>query len=173
MKLLKALPRPLFILNYYAYLVMAVIIVLLAVALLASDGLSLFDLVVLLGLIAVFGLGWWFLHPQESADLPAAFQTAHESERSYPYTLLAFESEYCPICMTMGRQQLTQLEAKQPDSLKIYRVSVNKDPGQSLFRQFDGRATPTYVLLDADHKVLMEWPLVLPIERILYAVRTA
>ncbi len=169
-RLLRKIPRPLFIVNYYAYPIMAALVVLVSAAVLNSNGVSLLGLGVPVLVVLVFSLIWWRLHARQSADLPTtANDSLPEIWRSQPYTLLAFESEYCPVCMTMARQ-VSRLEVMPLDSLKIYKVSVNKDPGRNWFEMFDGRATPTYVLLNSEGQVVMDWSLVLPVERILYAV---
>ncbi len=167
---LRKIPRPLFILNYYAYPIMAGMVVLVSVVLLSSNGMSLPEVGIPVLIVLILSLVWWRLHAHQSADLPATTEAmSAEVWRSQPYTLLAFESEYCPVCMTMERQ-VSRLEDLQIEALKIFKVSIHKEPGHKWFQQFDGRATPTYVLLNAEGQVVMDWPVVLPVERIHYAV---
>jgi thioredoxin-related protein len=168
--MLKKIPRPLFLIDHFFYPILVVIVVLVAYAALNADGLSLGDAAILLALIAIFAVLWWRFHLRQSKNLPVnATAMLREIKHTHKHVLLAFESEYCPKCMAMGGQ-VARLEKSQPKDLKIYRVSVNREPGRTLFVQFDGRITPTYVLLDPKGNLVNEWPLVLPAQRVLYAV---
>jgi thioredoxin-related protein len=168
--MLKKIPRPLFVIDHFFYPILAVIITVLVFARLNADGLSLGDAAALVALIAIFGLVWWLLRPRQTKNLPVnAISFMREVKHSHKHALLAFESEYCPKCMVLGGQVL-RLEKSHPKDLKIYRLSVNREPGRTLFDQFDGRITPTYVLVDSKGNVVMEWPLILPANRVMYAV---
>jgi thioredoxin-related protein len=83
--------------------------------------------------------------------------------------MVALESEFCLSSTTVGAR-LSALEAAHPDKFQIYALSIFKEPGKRLFKQYKGRVTPTYVLLDPRGKVVMNWPLVLPVEKVSYAV---
>ncbi len=168
--MLKRIPRPLFLIDHFFYPILAVVVVLIAYAVLNADGLSLGDVAILVALAAIFVLVWWRFHLRQSDSVPVnAVALMREIKHSHKHALLAFESEYCPKCMTLGAQ-VHRIEKTQNKDLRIYRLSVNKEPGRALFKQFDGRITPTYVLLDSKGNVIMDWPLILPAERVLYAV---
>ncbi len=169
--MLKRIPRPLFLINYFFYPILAVIVVLVVFFRLNADNdLSLEDLGILAALVALFALVWWRFHAQQSKGLPVnATAMMREIKHNHKYALLAFESEFCPACMTMG-VQVSRIENSKPKELTIYRLSVNREPGHSLARQFDVRATPTYILVDPKGSIIMDWPIVLPAQRILYAV---
>src|SRR5204862_823777 len=139
----------LFLIDHFFYPILAVVVMLIAYAVLNNaDGLSIGDAAILLALVAIFALLWWRFHLRESKNLPVnATAFMREIKHSHKHTLLAFESEFCPKCMTLSGQ-VKRLEKSHPKDLRIYRVSVNKEPGRSLFNQFDGRITPTYVLVD-------------------------
>jgi thioredoxin-related protein len=167
--MLKRIPRQVFLVNFYGYIVVAVMVVVAALFLLSSDDLYALDLVILAALVIGAGLLWWQFHPRLNVGVPdAADDLRAQIRRSGQHTLLAFESEYCPMCMTIG-SRVTQLESVE--GLRVYRLSVNSEPGQTLFREYDGRLTPTYVLLGPHGERLQEWVIALPVERILYAVR--
>ncbi len=169
--MLKKIPRPLFLIDHFFYPILAVVVVLIVYSALNRDGFSLGDLAILAALVAIFAAVWWRFHPRQSKHLPVnAVAMTREIKHSHKYVLLAFESEYCPKCMAMG-WQVSRLENSQTKDLKIYRLSVNKEPGRTLFEQYDGRITPTYILVDSRGNTVMEWPLVLPAERVLYAVK--
>lgn len=169
-QVLRKVPRPLFILNYYAYPIIMAMFILVSVTLLSRNGLTLSEILILIVIMLILGLVWWRLHARPSADLPTTTNARlDELWRAQPYTLLAFESEYCPVSMAMERQ-VSRLKDLQLKDLKIYKVSIHKEPGRKWFQQFDGRATPSYILLNNEGQVVMDWPLVLPVERIHYAV---
>ncbi len=170
--MLRKIPRAFFIPDRFAYPILAVLVVLVLLLIFASspDGLTLADLGILVVLIAVFALVWWRFHARQSHNVPVnATALLRAIKHSHKPALIAFESEYCPKCMVLGRQ-LSRLSDMQLKNMTIYHLSVNKEPGRTLFTQFDGRITPTYALLDAKGNLLEEWPLILPVDRVVYAV---
>jgi thioredoxin-related protein len=168
--MLKKIPRPLFLIDHFFYPILAIVVVLIVETLLGVDGLSLGDLAILVALVALFALVWWRFHFRESKNLPVnATALMREIKHSHKHALLAFESEFCPKSLALGGQVM-RLEKGHPKDFRIYRISVNKEPGRTLFQQFDGRITPTYVLVDTKGDVVKKWSLLLPAERVLYAV---
>lgn len=167
--MLKKLPRQVWLVGIYGYVVVAVVVVLVALVLLTQDNVSWLDVGLVVSVVALFTLVWWRAHPRLSVNVPPTggdllWQIGHSGK----YTLLAFESEYCAMCMTVGARVDHLSEV---DGLDVYRLSVNSEPGRSLFHQYDGRMTPTYVLVNPRGERVQEWVVALPIERILYAVR--
>jgi hypothetical protein len=167
--MLKKIPRQVWLVNIYGYFVVAAVVVLVALVLLTQDDVSWLDVGLVVGVVAAFALVWQRLHPRLSVNVPpTGGDLLWKMGHSGHYTLLAFESEYCPMCMAVG-PRVAQLETV--DGLDVYRLSVNREPGRSLFRQYEGRMTPTYVLVDPHGERIQEWIVALPIERILYTVR--
>lgn len=170
--MLKRIPRALFIPDRFAYPILASLVVLVLLIVFASspDGLTVTDLAILVVLIAVFALVWWRFHARQNRNLPVnATALLRAIKHSHKPALIAFESEYCPKCMVLGRQ-LSRLSDMQIQNMTIYHLSVNREPGRTLFAQFDGRITPTYALVDAKGNLIDEWPLILPIDRVIYSV---
>jgi thioredoxin-related protein len=170
--MLRKIPRALFFPDRFAYPILAVLIVLLLFLAFANsaDGLTLADLGILIGLTALFVLVWWRFHARPSHNLPVnATALLRAIKHSHKPALIAFESEYCPKCMVLGRQ-LSRLSDMHLQHMTIYHLSINKEPGRALFQQFDGRITPTYALVDEKGNLIEEWPLILPIDRVVYSV---
>jgi len=169
--MLKKIPRQIWIINIYGYFLVAGAVVITTVLLLNGDHLGTVDMLILVAVLAVLGAIWWRFHPRLNQIKPEQAPTFRDQlNNSATYSLLAFESEYCPFCMTIGGQ-VERLQ--NVDGLTVYRLSVTKEPGQSLYRDLDGRLTPTYFLLDRRGKLVQEWPIVLPVERIVYEVNRA
>lgn len=166
--MLKKLPRPLFIVYHYAYPILATIVVLVAFALLNADGLNLVELGVLIALIGVFVLIWWLFRTRQRKDTPVnATALLRAVRHSHKHALLVFESEFCVTSMLLRRQG-SFLERMRPRPLETYRLSVNREPGRTLFAQYDGRITPTYILIDPQGNVVVRSALVLRKDRVLY-----
>jgi thioredoxin-related protein len=166
----KKLPRPLSMTGAFLYPVMAAIIILVLLFVLAADELSLADWGILILAGALMFLIWWRFHARPSKEVPLnATSFIREAKHSHKYTLIALESEYCPNCM-ISEPRVKRLEENPPPNLKVYRVTIQREPGRSLFKQFGGRMTPTYVLLDRHGEVVEDWVLALPVERVMYAV---
>ena len=170
--MLKKLPRPLFIVDHFFYPILAALIVLVLLLVFANspDGVSLADLAILVALIAIFALVWWRFHARQQANVPVnATALLRAIKHSHKPSLIAFESEYCPKCMVLGRQ-VSRLSEMHLKNMNIYHLSVNKEPGRELFKQFDGRITPTYALVDEKGNLIEDWPLILPVDRVVYTV---
>jgi thioredoxin-related protein len=166
--MLKKLPRPLFIVYHYSYLILAAIVVLIAFALLNSDGLTLLELVILAAVIGLFVLVWWLFRTRQRKDTPVnATALLRAVKHSHKPALLVFESEFCVTSMLLKRQG-SFLERMRPRPLEVYRVSVNREPGRALFKQYDGRITPTYILIDPQGNVIVRSALVLRKDSIMY-----
>jgi thioredoxin-related protein len=166
--MLKKLPRPLFVVYHYAYPILAAIVVLIALALLNADGLNLIEVVILAVLIGLFVLGWWLFHTRQGKDTPVnATALLRAVRHSHKPALLVFESEFCVTSMLLKRQG-SFLEKMRPRTLEIYHLSVNREPGRTLFRQYDGRITPTYVLIDPQGNVVVRSTLVLRKDSVMY-----
>ncbi len=166
--MLKKIPRPFFwVLNSFALIPLALIILIIVYAVRnAADGMTLIDWVVLVALAVLMGLLWWLLHARAASGLPVnATALLRAVKHSHKYALLAFESEFCPLSMTLGRQA-NRLEKHHPKDLVVYRLSVNREPGRALFAQYNGRATPTYILIDHNGELVKEWTFVLPARRV-------
>jgi thioredoxin-related protein len=170
--MLRKLPRALFIPDRFAYPILSALIVLVLLLIFANspDGLTVADLGILIGVIAVLALVWWRFHARPTRNVPInATALLRAIKHSHKPALIAFESEYCPKCMILGRQ-LSRLNDMQLQNMTIYHLSVNKEPGRALFQQFDGRITPTYALVDTKGNLIEEWSLILPIDRVIYSV---
>ncbi len=165
------LPRPLLIpINWFGFITMPIAGVVVLGLLLGLDGFSVFDAVIIGGLIIVSGLLWWRYHARESFNVPQDSQSVMtEIRETGKYAMIAFQSEFC-LSSTQVGQRLKELETNYPAKFQIYEMSILKDPGRELFQGFGGRVTPTYVLLDPRGNVVMDWPLVLPVERVAYTV---
>jgi thioredoxin-related protein len=166
--MLRKLPRQFVFLAIYGYLFAAALIVVAALLLLNTENSLFANLVIMATIMIALGLIWWLRHPRLKPQALDAAGLLREAISKGPYVLLAFESEYCGTCMAISGR-ITQLDNTK--GLKIYRLSVNKEPGRTLFKKYDGRITPTYVLLNDRGEVVQDWPVVLPIDRVLYAVR--
>ncbi len=155
--------------NHFSFIVSAVFVLLLD-ALLGVRGNPVVALLMMPILILLVLMVWTTSHARQSPDVPARTDDFLDRlKQTGKYALLAFESEFCLTSTLVGRQ-LLDLEKAQPEKFQVYSLSVLKDPGKVLFEQFEGRITPTYVLLDDKGNVVMDWPLILPIERVIYAV---
>ncbi len=169
--MLKKIPRPFFIIDHYFYPILAAIIVLIVLLLLNNaDGLSLGDWVILAALVVLFALVWWVLRPRQSKNvLSNATAMMREIRHSHKHALIAFESEFCLKSMLL-RWQAGRLQAMHHKNFTVYRISVNREPGRTLFKQFDGHITPTYVLVDPKGNVVTSSAVLLPKDRVMYAV---
>lgn len=169
---MQRLPLPLRLLvNHYAFIFLPLIPLAILVAILGQNGWSVVDLVILAIAVTAFVLYWATQHARQSDNVPANPQTLMtEIEQSGKYAMLAFESEFCFASTQVGKQ-LNQLEETYPDKFQIYKISILDDPGKDLFKQYEGKVTPTYVLLNPQGQVMMDWPLVLPVERVSYALK--
>ncbi len=168
--MLKSILRSFFVVSRFSYVIFSVLILLIVLIALNVDGLSLGDLGILIVLIAVFGLIWWRLHARESDDLPVnATALLRAAKHSHKHALLVFESEFSLFSMIFG-VSAARLEATQPKDFNVYRVSVIKEPGRTLFSQFEGRLTPAYVLIDPKGNKVGEWTFALPTERVKNAI---
>ncbi len=137
---------------------------------LGVNGFTLLDGAIIAALIVVLVALWWRFHARQSPNVPATGgELLNDISRSGKFAMLAFESEFCLGSTTLGLR-LTELEQKYPDKFQVYSISILKEPGKQLFAQFARRVTPTYVLLDDKGQVVMDFPLVLPVERVIYTV---
>ena len=172
LQMMDRLPTPLRVFfNQYGYISLPLLPFVALIIALIAYGFSLLSLVilmvVLLGLIAF----WVLTHARQTPNAPhSKMSLLEEIKSSGKFAMLAFESEFCLSSTRVG-QQLSELEEHYPKQFQVYSLSVLKDPGKDLFKQYRGRVTPTYVLLDTQGKVVMDWPLVLPVERISYEVK--
>src|SRR5260221_6553712 len=136
----------------------------------SRDGFSPAELLILAVLIVAASVIWALAHARQSANVPdessALFEQIHNSGK---YAMLAFESEFCISSTTVGHR-LAALEATYPDTFQLYSLSIFKTPGKELFEEYKGRATPTFVLVDPDGKMVMNWPLILPIDHVNYEI---
>jgi hypothetical protein len=154
------------------YPMTGVMLLMMAAMLFGGDGWNGGEIltIVALGLVGV--ATWWVLKFRPTPDVPDSAAVLESTLRaSRQYTLLAFESEYCPIC-TASDVYVRRLEAIAEPGLTVLRLSVQREPGRTLFKQHDGRLTPAFVLLGPDGKAVQDWLIVLPIDRVLFAVRT-
>ncbi len=166
----KLLYRLFVIINQYGFLSVPVPALILLAVILGLDGYTLGDGFVIGAAAATLALFWWRFHARQTANVPDNTDALQETiNQNGKYALLAFESEFCLSSTTVG-QRLAKLETMYPEKFQIYSLSVRKDPGKELFQQYEGRVTPTYVLLDPEGKEVMNWPLVLPVDRVTYAV---
>jgi len=169
---MQKLPLPLRILvNHYAILFLPLIPLGILAVILGQNGWSLIDFIILGVVVAAYAFWWWTQHARPNTPVPADnVSLLEEIGQSGKYAMLAFESEFC-FASTMAGKQLSELEAAYPNKFQIYQISILQHPGKELFKQYDGRVTPTYVLLNPEGQVMMDWPLVLPVERVTYAVK--
>lgn len=158
------------IVSRFAYPVVTGFVVLVAAALFSQGGFSLVELLILAGLVGAFVVIWWRFHARQSVNVPDNAPDLLTSIRgSGKYAMLAFESEFCISSMTVG-QRLAALEAAYPETFHVYSLSIFKTPGKELFEDYKGKSTPTFVLVDPDGKMVMNWPLVLPIEHVNFEI---
>ena len=144
--------------------------VILVVGLLAIQGSPILALLTTLVLAVFLAVMWRNNHARQTPNVADTTDDFLDTlKQTGKYALLAFESEFC-LTSTLVGKRLLELERTQPNKFQVYSLSVLKNPGKTLFEQFEGRITPTYVLLDEKGSVVMDWPLVLPIERVIYAV---
>jgi thioredoxin-related protein len=169
---MERLPTPLRILiNQYGFITVPIVPVLLLAVILGQNGWTVTDVAILAAVMLAIFVWWWTQHAHQSTNAPASTPSLlNEIERSGKYAMLAFESEFCISSTTVGKR-LSELETAYPNKFQIYELSIFKDPGKDLFKQYIGRVTPTYVLLNPEGQVMMEWPLVLPVERVAYALK--
>ncbi|MEP7288479.1 MAG: hypothetical protein ABI947_22230 [Chloroflexota bacterium] len=169
---MQRLPRWLIIpFNHYAFIFVPAGAIFAAILLVLMGGSVPLGWTIIALTAVGFSVVWLKFHARETAGLPDnAPDLLREIERSGKYTLLAFESEFCLASTTVG-QRLANLEAENPNRFRLYSLSVLKNPGKVLFERYKGRVTPTYVLLNPQGELMMEWPMVLPIERVLYTVQ--
>lgn len=163
-QLLKKLPRQVFYVNVYGYMLVAAALMGVALILLSIDSLAVLDAVLFLGVVAVVIGAWGYFRPRFVKRLsPNADLLLAEIQMQGRYALLSLESEYCPLCMTTGHRA-DQL--RHMDNLTVYRLSIHSEPGRTLYLRLNGRATPTYYLISPDGDVLEEWPFVLPVDHL-------
>src|SRR5215813_2239056 len=154
------------VVSRFAYLVVSIPIILGAALLFARDGFALPELLMLAALVGVAIVVWAVFHARQSANVPDnALALLDSIRKSGKYAMLAFESEFCISSMTVG-QRLTALETAYPDTFQVYSLSIFKTPGKELFEDYQGRTTPTFVLVAPNGEIVMNWPLVLPIEHV-------
>jgi len=164
------------IFNRYGYITMAIMLWTMLSAIMVMLALNTdLDLNVSLALSAMLAFAafliWWQLSPHlRRATPPASSVEAlfNDIRTHQKPTLISLESDYCGYCMTIGKR-IHQLEHEE--GLRVVRLSVHTEPGKSLAEQFRLDATPTYLLLDGDARLLQEWTIALPVERVRYDVR--
>jgi thioredoxin-related protein len=166
------LPYPLMIvINRFGFLSVPAPIVLILALGLGINGYTLVDGLILAVVVIGFVGLWWRFHARQSDNVPENTETLLDTiNQNGKYAMLAFCTEFC-LSSTNVNHRLAELEKAHPEKFQMYTVSVLKDPGKDLFKHFEGRVTPTYVLLDPNGKELMNWPLVLPVDRVTYAVQ--
>jgi thioredoxin-related protein len=172
LKTLDRLPTPLRVFfNQYGYISLPLLPFIALIIALVAYGFNLVSLAILVVVLLGLAAFWALTHARQTPNAPQSkFALLDEIKSSGKYAMLAFESEFCLSSTRVG-QQLNELEARYPKQFQVYSISVLKEPGKDLFKTYRGRVTPTYVLLDEEGKVLMDWPLVLPVERISYEVK--
>ena len=167
------LPRNFFLWNHYTYVVVAIIVFIASALILGSDGFALIDVMLMALVVTLSIVIQRVARPLQTAGLPDQAETlVHQLSHSDRATLLAFESEYCPTCM-ITNPMLLKLEQSNDPTLRVVRVNIQNELGMNLFKHFDGRMTPTFVLLDKRGKVVMDWILTLPVNRVLFEVKQA
>src|SRR5260221_5805022 len=169
---LDRLPHPLRVfINQYGYISIPLVPLLILIIALGVHGFTLLSLAIIAVTVAALVLFWVYTHARQSPNAPSSNNALmDEIKSSGKFAMLAFESEFCLSSTRIG-QQLLDLEKNYPAQFQIYSLSVLQEPGKDLFKEYRGRVTPTYVLLNEQGKVVMNWPLVLPIERIFYEVK--
>jgi len=141
------------------------ILVLLVLLLLNTDSLTMVG--ILAAIIVVFGLAWVGLRARQSDDLPVnATAVMRTIKHHHKPALLVFVSEFSLGSMLLG-SSAARLEGSQPKDFKVYRMSINREPGRALFDQFGGRVTPMYVLVDGKGNKVDAWTFVLPKDRVM------
>lgn len=169
--MIKKLPRWVFVVNWYGLFLVIAAVVLLVLAILGANGLDAVDLVVVAAILGAFAVYQQRRHLRQSPFLADdAASLMGKIRKSHKFVLLAFESEYCPMCLSAGNR-VARLEALANEDFQVYRLSIQKEPGRTLYTRYDGRLTPTYILIDSAGNVIQDWPMVLPVERITYALR--
>lgn len=168
--MIKKLPRQAFWVNIYGYFFVTATILGVAFVLLTADNLSWLEVALICGVAILMAAVWMRFRPKIEHRAAANSTQFMEQVRELgkQYTLVTLESDYCPLCMSTGDRVM---QLKNVENLQIRRFSIHDQPGKGIFAEIDGRATPTYVLYDDKGKVVQEWVMVLPIERILYQVR--
>lgn len=168
---MERLPTPLLLaVNRYGYLSLLLLPALILVLLFGIEGYTTFELIVALAIgIAVVSF-WWLTHARQTPNVPNSTPRFLDLIRQrQQYTVLALESELCLSSTQVGKQ-LEALEKAYPERFQLYALSIFQEPGREMYKEFEGRFTPTYVLLNPKGEVLMNFPLVLPVERVIYAV---
>jgi thioredoxin-related protein len=157
-------------LNHYGFLSIPALPIVVLLLLLGLDGFTVADTVII-GVVFVAMLVFWSrTHARQTADAPKNATSLMDSiKQSGKYAMLALESEYCLSSTSVGKH-LMELESTYPEDFQILSLSIFKAPGKDLFKEHSCRVTPTYLLIDPEGKVVMDYPLVLPVERIKYAV---
>jgi hypothetical protein len=166
------LPYPVMVIvNRFGFISIPVPILLILAIVLGLNGFTATDgLIVVVVAILLVGV-WWRFHARQSSNVPEKTETLLETiNQSGKYAMIAFCTEFCMSSVNVS-SRLAALENEHPDKFQTYTVSILKDPGKDLFKQFEGKVTPTYVLLDPNGKEVMNWPLVLPMDRVSYAVQ--
>jgi thioredoxin-related protein len=157
-------------LNQYGFLTVPLVPVFLIVVLLGLDGFSVTDFVIIGLVLVLLGILWSRTHARQTTNVPTSNEDLMQSIKSSgKYAMLALESEYCLSSTNVGKR-LIDLETSYPNDFQIYALSIFKTPGKELYESYKCRVTPTYVLIDPEGKVVMEYPLVLPVERVSYAI---
>jgi thiol-disulfide isomerase/thioredoxin len=167
------LPRNFFLWNHYTYVVVAVAVFIASALILGTDGFALIDVLLIALVVTLSIVIQRVARPLPTAGLPDdADALVCQLSHSDRVTLLAFESEYCPTCM-ITNPMLLKLEQTNDPTLRVIRVNIQNELGMNLFKRYDGRMTPTFVLLDKRGHVLMDWILTLPVNRVLFEVKQA
>jgi thioredoxin-related protein len=156
--------------NRYGFILFVLMPAVIIALLLGIGGYTLVDAaIIVLMAVGVYAL-WWKIHARETPNIPNTSDSFMESlQRNGKYAMLAFESEFCLSSSNVG-SRLAELEKEYPERFQIYALSIFKNPGKEMYDWYRCRVTPTYILLDPNGKVVMDWPLVLPVERVSYAV---
>jgi thiol-disulfide isomerase/thioredoxin len=173
LRLVTKLPRNFFLWNHYTYVVVVVGVLLFAASYLGSDGFTWMDVALMAAILVLAIAIQRAARPIQTTNLPDQAEALTEQlTHSDRLTLLAFESEYCPTCMVTNPTLLKLEEANDP-ALRVVRLNIQNELGMSMFKKYDGRMTPTFVLLDKRGNVLMDWILTLPVNRVLFEVKQA
>lgn len=136
--------------------------------LLLRNGLSLLDVVSVLGYVLAAGLlaRRWRTPRRQRAhfDGLAAFDKVLTDPRP---TMLEFFSDNCAVCMTM-QPVMDRLEQDVGHRLQILRINVLDPIGIQIANRYDIAFTPTFVLLHGNGLKDEEFTLVLDRPRVLY-----
>lgn len=160
------------VVNHRFVITLSITLLVASAIVLFQDGVQALDVLILVGMGAVFFVIWRILvtRSTEGISTVGAFQDAIRNGQRP--TLVQFYSPYCAGCLAM-KPIVDQLEAEAGTRLQVIKLNIDTQPGRALVDTYKVLFTPTFVYFDRYGNKVRDSVLVLDRARILYELEHA